>query len=277
MGIRPLREAVANLYNEMHRKGKESKYTWENVAIVPGGRAGLIRIAAVLGNSYLSFFLPDYTAYNEMLSLFKNFAAIPVPLSEEDGYHIHPDKIAEEIARGTSVILTSNPRNPTGRVVANPELAEIQDICRTRATLISDEFYSGYNYTSNCDGTTISAAENVEDVDEDDVLQSPPFASPRHQPIDRCVEEGPGPYHRITPWRPFTLSILGLHRLDDPQRNHPSSTAQEVLPSHSRLSLRTELPGEYQGRRHELENRVYHGTRPGAPAAHSGYRVELDH
>lgn len=71
-GIKPLREAVAKLYNEMHRKGKESQYTWENVAIVPGGRAGLIRIAAVLGNSYLSFFLPDYTAYNEMLSLFKN-------------------------------------------------------------------------------------------------------------------------------------------------------------------------------------------------------------
>jgi len=56
------------------------------------------------------------------------------------------------------VILTSNPRNPTGRVVANPQLAEIQDLCRERATFISDEFYSGYNYTSNCDGTTISAA-----------------------------------------------------------------------------------------------------------------------
>ena len=98
------------------------------------------------------------------------FAAIPVPLSEEDGYHIHPSKIEEEIKRGTSVILTSNPRNPTGRVVANPELAEIQDICRGRATFISDEFYSGYNYTSNCDGSTISAAENIEDVDEDDVL-----------------------------------------------------------------------------------------------------------
>lgn len=169
-GIKPLREAVAHLYNEMHRKGKASQYTWENVAIVPGGRAGLIRIAAVLNNAYVGFFIPDYTAYNEMLSLFKNFAAIPVPLSEEDGYHIHPDKIAEEIARGTSVIITSNPRNPTGLVVANPELAEIQDICRERATLVSDEFYSGYNYTSDCDGTTISAAENVIDVDEDDVL-----------------------------------------------------------------------------------------------------------
>lgn len=89
------------------------------------------------------------------------FAAIPVPLSEEDGYHIHPDKIAEEIARGTGVILTSNPRNPTGRVVSNPELAEIQDLCRERATFVSDEFYSGYNYTSDCDGSTISAAVSL--------------------------------------------------------------------------------------------------------------------
>lgn len=71
-GIKSLRAAVANLYNVHHREGKESQYTWENVCIVPGGRAGLIRIAAVLNNAYLGFFIPDYTAYNEMLSLFKN-------------------------------------------------------------------------------------------------------------------------------------------------------------------------------------------------------------
>ena len=169
-GIKPLRTAIANLYNAHHRQGKDSKYSWENVAVVPGGRAGLIRIAAVLNNAYLGFFIPDYTAYNEMLGLFKNFAAIPSPLSEADGYHIHPEKIADEIARGTSVILTSNPRNPTGQVVKNPELAQIQDLCRDRTTLIMDEFYGGYNYTSNCDGTTVSAAENIIDVDEDDVL-----------------------------------------------------------------------------------------------------------
>lgn len=56
------------------------------------------------------------------LTTTEQFAAIPSPLSEDDEYHIHPDKIAEEISRGVSVILTSNPRNPTGQVVANPEL-----------------------------------------------------------------------------------------------------------------------------------------------------------
>ena len=57
-GIKPLRAAVAELYNAHHRAGKKSQYTWENVCIVPGGRAGLIRIAAVLNNAYLGFFIP---------------------------------------------------------------------------------------------------------------------------------------------------------------------------------------------------------------------------
>ena len=95
------------------------------------------------------------------------FAAIPMPLAEEDGYHIHPNKVAEEVARGVQVLLTSNPRNPTGHIITNPELAEIMDICRGRATLILDEFYAGYNYTTDCDGATTSGAMNVIDVNKD--------------------------------------------------------------------------------------------------------------
>ena len=70
----------------------------------------------------------------------------------------------------TVLTVTSNPRNPTGKMIAKGELAEIQDLCRDRATLIMDEFYSGYNYTTDCDGSVVSAADNVEDVDEDGVL-----------------------------------------------------------------------------------------------------------
>lgn len=77
-----MRTAVARLYNEHYRQGKDSQYTWENVCIVPGGRAGLIRIAAILGNSYLAFPIPDYSAYSEMLSLFKN---VRVALGIVDG------------------------------------------------------------------------------------------------------------------------------------------------------------------------------------------------
>lgn len=68
------------------------------------------------------------------------------------------------------MLLTSNPRNPTGHIITNPDLGNIQDICRDRATLILDEFYGGYNYTTDCDGTTVSGAENVEDVNSDGLL-----------------------------------------------------------------------------------------------------------
>ena len=40
------------MYNETYRKGKASQYTHENVCIVPGGRAGLSRVASVVGDVY---------------------------------------------------------------------------------------------------------------------------------------------------------------------------------------------------------------------------------
>lgn len=83
------------------------------MCIVPGGRSGLIRIAAVIGNTLLAYFIPDYTAYSEMLGTFKNFVPIPVPLQAENNYCIVPDDVRREVQRGVSVILTSNPRNPT--------------------------------------------------------------------------------------------------------------------------------------------------------------------
>lgn len=77
-----------------------------------------------------------------MLSLFRNIAAIPVPLGEADQYHMSPDKIAEEIARGTSVILTSNPRNPTGQMVSNPEVSERLQIVIGFANIVTSSHKS---------------------------------------------------------------------------------------------------------------------------------------
>jgi aspartate/methionine/tyrosine aminotransferase len=169
-GIKELREAVANLYNAHYRVGRQSQYTYENVCIVPGGRAGLIRIAAILSDCYLSFFFPDYTAYSEMLSLFKNFAPIPVPLDSSDNYDIHLDIIQNELNRGVTALLTSNPRNPTGQALRGNDLKKLQDMCRDRCLLIMDEFYSRYNYEEGCNGNSISSAYNIENVDRDPVL-----------------------------------------------------------------------------------------------------------
>lgn len=60
VSIKPaLREAVADLYNHTYRQGKASQYTFENVCIVPGGRSGLSRVAAVIGDVYTVGILPS--------------------------------------------------------------------------------------------------------------------------------------------------------------------------------------------------------------------------
>lgn len=56
-GIKELREAVTNLYNVHYLTCKESQYTYENVCIVLGGRAGLIRIAVILRDLLSVIFL----------------------------------------------------------------------------------------------------------------------------------------------------------------------------------------------------------------------------
>ena len=84
-GNSDLREAVADFYNATYRRGKKSKYTADNVSIASGGRLALTRLASALGNINMGHFIPDYTAYEELLSVFKAFTAIPILLDAENG------------------------------------------------------------------------------------------------------------------------------------------------------------------------------------------------
>ena len=54
----------------MYRKSKPSKYTYENVMISPGGRGAVTRALASMRDGQVGYFLPDYTAYQEALSIF---------------------------------------------------------------------------------------------------------------------------------------------------------------------------------------------------------------
>ncbi|GFZ45254.1 LOW QUALITY PROTEIN: hypothetical protein JCM24511_02980 [Saitozyma sp. JCM 24511] len=131
VGVKELREAVAHLYNTEYRQGKESQYTYENVCIVPGGRAGMARVAAVILKKEIS-----------NLSL--------------------------------SVVVASNPRNPTGQCISGEDLSDLVHLSRDKTTIILDEFYSWYVYQYPDEdkdlGYSLSGASYVEDVNEDPVV-----------------------------------------------------------------------------------------------------------
>jgi N-succinyldiaminopimelate aminotransferase len=170
-GVYELREAVAKLYNHLYRQGKRSQYTAENVAISGGGRVALTRAVAALGPVNLGHFLPDYTAYEELLSLFRRFTPIPILLSRSKGYAFSPDDLRREIlGRGMGALLISNPMNPTGTLIHGEELgAWVKTARDLDCSLLLDEFYSHYVWQPGATGPE-SAARYVEDVDRDPVV-----------------------------------------------------------------------------------------------------------
>src|SRR5207302_40661 len=142
-GLWELREAVAALYNRLYRKGLPSQYSAENVSVCGGGRAALTRAAASLGHVNLGHFLPDYTAYEELLDVFKAFTAIPILLEGERGYAFSSDDLRKEIqGRGLSALLLSNPCNPTGKLIQGDELSRwVRTARELECSLLIDEFY----------------------------------------------------------------------------------------------------------------------------------------
>jgi aspartate/methionine/tyrosine aminotransferase len=151
----------------------KSQYSAENVCISGGGRASLTRAAASLGHVNLGHFLPDYTAYEELLDIFKAFTAIPILLEGERGYAFGADDLRREVlGRGFSAILMSNPCNPTGKLVEGEELGRWVATARELdCALLLDEFYSHYIYRAPPGRLPVeSAARYVENVERDPVV-----------------------------------------------------------------------------------------------------------
>ncbi len=168
-GLPELREAIAHYYNTVHRRGRASQYTADNVCISGGGRAALTRAVAALGAVNLGHFLPDYTAYEELLEIFRLVTPIPILLQRERAYDFSTADLEREIrGRGLSALLLSNPANPTGKVLRDGELETWVDVARRfDCTLLLDEFYSHYVWNGPA---PVSAAAYVGDVDRDPVV-----------------------------------------------------------------------------------------------------------
>ncbi len=165
-----LRKAVAHLYNTRFRTDKSSQYTYENVAISSGGRSALCRIAATIDNVNLGHFLPDYTAYEELLNVFNGFVSIPISYPSKTGFKANASEMKKAMINlGLGVMLLSNPCNPSGQVIIGEELeALVEGAKEVGCSMIFDEFYSHYIYNHQIEA--LSAASYVEDVNRDNIL-----------------------------------------------------------------------------------------------------------
>lgn len=247
-GAKDLRQAVADFYNATYRRGKKSQYTADNVSIAGGGRLALTRLASALGNINMGHFIPDYTAYEELLSVFKAFTPIPILLRAEHGYKIAPADLKEEIlGRGLSALLVSNPANPTGQLMAGKELATWCDLAREcQCAMIFDEFYSHYIYTNEKSKKPkmVSAAEFVNDVDKDPVVV-----------VDGLTKNWRYPGWRIS-WtlgpKAVIEAIASAGSFLDGGANHPFQNAALPLLDPKNAAAETLAIQKHFGRKREL-------------------------
>eukprot|EP00978_Attheya_sp_CCMP212_P041712 scaffold242659_cov41-Attheya_sp.AAC.1 len=183
-GLFELREKISTYYNQLYRVGQASQYTVDNICIVPGGRAGITRLMAILGTCQVGYFSPDYTAYEQALSLFVRVNPSPYFHRDVNEALMPSDEFEFQTSgRGVGAVLLSNPANPTGQSIEGDNLSEYVRIARENNTAIMmDEFYSHYYYDGDAvdpqDGgadddsnwpKTVSSAKYVQDVNVDPI------------------------------------------------------------------------------------------------------------
>lgn len=83
-------------------------------------------IPAVIGDVYCGYQIPEYTTYSEVLSVFKRLLPIPTALDAQDDYKLNITELKKAAKiLSLSVIVASNPRNPTGQVIQGDDLKEL--------------------------------------------------------------------------------------------------------------------------------------------------------
>jgi len=92
---------------------------------------------------------PGFLAYIPMVESVTG-TQLSLPLLEEDGFELNPDRIEDLIDNRTQVLLINTPGNPTGRILKRKTLEELADIVIEHdLKVFSDEAYEYFVYDNN--------------------------------------------------------------------------------------------------------------------------------
>lgn len=156
MGILELREAIVQkLFNENNVIANPNE-----IIITPGSKMALtLVLTAILepGDEIINI-LPCYPSYIPQIKLAEpNCILKNIDLTED--FKIDFQKLKSSINAKTKVIILNSPHNPTGKMISNEELVEIEKITRSYDLfIISDEIYELLNFSKEKHFSTASIA-----------------------------------------------------------------------------------------------------------------------
>jgi aspartate/methionine/tyrosine aminotransferase len=144
-GILELREAVAEDLELRHRVSVDPG----SVVVVPGGKVTMFFAVLMFGEAGAEILYPNpgFPIYESVIN-FSGATAVPIPLSESNGFAFSAEEVLDLITPKTRLIILNSPANPTGGVAPREEvdrlvagLAAHPDIA-----ILSDEIYSQMLY-----------------------------------------------------------------------------------------------------------------------------------
>lgn len=133
-GLQPLREAICAYYAGVYGVTVSP----ERVLVTSGSSPALLAALLATTSAGQEVVLPDpgYPAYR---TLVETAGGRPVAVSTEpDGFRVVAASMLRHVTPATAAVLVNTPSNPTGSILAAPELAEL---ARSEVTVIADEVY----------------------------------------------------------------------------------------------------------------------------------------
>jgi aspartate/methionine/tyrosine aminotransferase len=141
-GIVPLREAIAAHYRAAYGVAVDPA----EIFVTTGSSAAfqLAFLAAFEPGDRVALAAPGYPAYRNILSAL-GLETVLIEVGENAHYQPNPELLADY--PDLAGLIVASPANPTGTMIAPPELRRLSDYCRERGIrLVSDEIYHGITY-----------------------------------------------------------------------------------------------------------------------------------
>ena len=146
-GRSDLREAIAKKL----KKDNKVDVSPDDIIVTCGSQEALFLATLALVDPGEKVIVPNpgFLAYIPMVESITG-TQVSIPLLEEDGFELNPDKVEELIDNRTQVLLINTPSNPTGRILKKKTLEEIADIVIEHdLKVFSDEAYEKFVYDKN--------------------------------------------------------------------------------------------------------------------------------
>jgi len=156
LGLLSLREAIADTYNEKFGLDVSA----DRVIVTSGTSAAMILlfIGLLEDGDEVIMSNPHYACYPNFVQCAGGKPKF-VYTSEDRGFRLEPQPVAQAITPRTKAVLINSPANPTGRVMSPKEYVDICDAAKD-VPIISDEIYQGLVY----EGKDHSALEYTENA-----------------------------------------------------------------------------------------------------------------